>query len=107
MKESKTTTASNWVDPDDIPDLSTPEWVEKFKTAKVKRGRPLAAKKKVLQTLRLDPEVIDYFKGEDPKNWLTRINNTLSQLARGEAVLTPRHRPTAKPKTERKSTNAA
>ena len=75
---------------DDIPDLSTPEWVEKFKSVKVQRGRPLAAKKKVLQTLRLDPEVIDYFKGEDPKNWLTRINSTLSQLARGEAVLTPK-----------------
>ncbi len=44
--------------------------------------------KKVLQTLRLEPEVIDYVKDGDPKNWLTRINTTLSQLALGETVLT-------------------
>jgi uncharacterized protein (DUF4415 family) len=44
--------------------------------------------KKVLQTLRLEPEVIDYVKDGDPKNWLTRINTALSQLARGETVLT-------------------
>ncbi len=90
MTENKANMTPNWADPDEIPDLSAPEWVEKFKSVKVKRGRPLATSKKVLQTLRLDPEVIDYFKGDDPKNWLTRINSTLSQLARGEVVLTPK-----------------
>jgi len=99
MTESKKSSRPSWIDPDDAPDLSTPAWIEKFKSAKVSRGRPIAIKKKVLQTLRLDPEVIEFFKGKNPKNWMTRVNDTLVKIARGEVEL--------KPKSKRKQKQAA
>jgi uncharacterized protein (DUF4415 family) len=65
---------------DDIPDLSTPEWVARFATAKLQRGRPLAAAPKVSTTIRLDPAVIAYFKAEGP-GWQSRINEALRKAA--------------------------
>jgi hypothetical protein len=47
MNVSKKSSAPGWVDPDDVPDLSTPEWAEAFKNAKVRRGRPKALVTKV------------------------------------------------------------
>ena len=44
---------------DDIPDMSTGEWFEKFKSAPVRRGRPKSANPKVLTTIRLDPDVLE------------------------------------------------
>ncbi len=65
---------------DDAPDLSTPEWVMKFATAKVRRGRPKADTTKVSTTIRLSPEVIDYFKAGGP-GWQSRINDALRKVA--------------------------
>ena len=48
--------------PDDAPDLSGDGWPEKFAKAKVRRGRPPVARPKVSTTIRLSPDVIDYFK---------------------------------------------
>ena len=74
-------TSSN--DPDDAPDLSTPEWRAKFAAAPlregakiVRRGRPALAKPKQAVSLRLDPDVIAYFKAGGP-GWQTRINERL------------------------------
>ena len=61
---------------DDIPDLSTPEWVARFATAKVQRGRPKEMVTKVSTTLRLDPEVLDRFKADGP-GWQGRMNAAL------------------------------
>ena len=33
-------------------------------------------------TLRLDPDVIAHFKGDDPKGWQTRLNTALRQVLR-------------------------
>ena len=33
-------------------------------------------------TLRLDPDVIAHFKGDDPKGWQTRLNTALRQMLR-------------------------
>ena len=41
-------------------------------------GRPLKDHKKVSTTLRIDPDVLDAFKGEG-KGWQSRINDTLRE----------------------------
>lgn len=65
---------------DDVPDLSTPYWIEQFSKVKVQRGRPPAAAPKVSTTIRLDPEVIAHFKAEGP-GWQSRINEALRKAA--------------------------
>jgi uncharacterized protein (DUF4415 family) len=65
---------------DDVPDLSTPYWVEQFSKAIVQRGRPKAPVTKVSTTLRLDPDVIDHFKSAGP-GWQSRINEALRKAA--------------------------
>ncbi|RAP39459.1 hypothetical protein BYZ73_20390 [Rhodovulum viride] len=65
---------------DDAPDLSAPEWQEKFANAKVQRGRPKAEKTKVSTTIRLSPEVIEYFKADGP-GWQSRIDEALRKVA--------------------------
>jgi len=42
------------------------------------RGRPPKADKKVMQNLRLDPDVLEAFQREG-KGWQTRINHVLRQ----------------------------
>ena len=60
----------------DIPDMSTPYWTERFDKAIVQRGRPKEAVTKVSTTLRLDPEVLAAFKADGP-GWQSRINAAL------------------------------
>lgn len=65
---------------DDIPDLSTPYWVERFAKARVERGRPKAAVTKTSVTLRLDPDVVESFRATG-KGWQGRINAALRKAA--------------------------
>ncbi len=65
---------------DDIPDLSTPYWVEQFAKAKVQRGRPKEMNPKVSTTIRLDPDVLAAFKAGGP-GWQSRINDALRRAA--------------------------
>jgi len=65
---------------DDAPDLSAPEWQQKFAAAKVRRGRPKAEKTKISTTIRLSPEVIEYFKAGGP-GWQSRIDEALRKAA--------------------------
>lgn len=62
MSVNKKDTATDWVDPDEIPDLSTDDWAETIDAAPVQRGRPKLPVTKVSTTIRLDPDVIDAFK---------------------------------------------
>ena len=61
---------------DDIPDMTTPLWLEKLAHATVQRGRPRSDAPKVSTTLRLDPDVLARFKA-DGKGWQSRINAAL------------------------------
>jgi len=61
---------------DDIPDMSTDYWFERFKSAPVRRGRPPAEIVKKQVTLRLDPDVIEAFKADGP-GWQGRMNAAL------------------------------
>lgn len=65
---------------EDLPDMSTPYWVERFAKAKVQRGRPKAAAPKVSTTIRLDPDVLEAFKAEGA-GWQSRINAALRKAA--------------------------
>ena len=77
MNANEGSTAQGF-DTDDAPDLSRDGWPEKFARATVRRGRPRAAKPKVSTTIRLSPEVIDYFRAGGP-GWQTRIDAALRQ----------------------------
>lgn len=94
MSENKKSTRPEWVDPDDAPDLSTPEWQAKLANVPVIRGRPKMLQPKQLHSIRLDPVIVDYFKGKNEKNWQTRLHDTLLKLALGEAVLTAKKKKT-------------
>jgi uncharacterized protein (DUF4415 family) len=76
MAKNKRSMALAFVDPDEAPDLSTPKWKAKLDAAPVKRGRPKVERPKVSTTLRLDADVLEYFRSHGP-GWQTRINATL------------------------------
>ena len=65
---------------DQIPDLSTPYWVEKFAQARLERGRPKAVVTKKSVTLRLDPDVLEIFRATG-KGWQGRMNAALRKAA--------------------------
>jgi uncharacterized protein (DUF4415 family) len=69
----------DWRDPDDAPDLSAPEWIARMQAQPVKRGRPIAEAPKTSTTIRLDQDVIAYFKAGGP-GWQSRINQALRSL---------------------------
>lgn len=65
---------------DEAPDLSAPEWRAKFDTAPVRRGRPPSDAPKVSTTLRLDPDVLEWFKAGGA-GWQSRMNEALRKAA--------------------------
>jgi len=85
------------------PDEENPEWTEEdFRNARPAleviaevfgpeaaemlrrgRGRPAKPDRKVNQTLRLDPDVLAYFKRQGP-GWQSRINAALRGLMKPE-----------------------
>lgn len=83
MSENNKNTAPNWIDPDEIPDMTTPYWEKKFNEAPVSRGRPILPVTKVSTTIRLDADIIEKFRAQGPR-WQSRINEVLKEwLARG------------------------
>ena len=67
---------SDWIDPDDAPDLSTPAWQAIIDAEPVTRGRPRLPNPKVSTTLRLDADVIEHFRSGGA-GWQSRINAAL------------------------------
>lgn len=83
MTGKKENTESDWVDPDDAPEL-TDEW---FETADVydgekliSRGRPKSDSPKQAISLRVDADVLDKFKADGP-GWQSRMNEALRKAA--------------------------
>lgn len=76
MSESKRNTVDDFVDPDDVPDLTTPEWQKIIDATPVQRGRPRLDVTKEMTTIRLDPDVLAHFRAGGP-GWQTRINEAL------------------------------
>ena len=65
---------------EDIPDLSASYWAKKFEAAPVKRGRPMVDNPKISTPIRLDSDVIAYFK-KGGRGWQSRINTVLREIA--------------------------
>ena len=78
MSANKKRIAEGWTDPDDAPDLSTPEWRKKFAGVQVARGRPKLDQTKVSTTIRLDADIVEKFRAKGP-GWQTRINDALRE----------------------------
>lgn len=76
MTRDKSSAASDWVDTDGAPDLSTPDWVSKLEAAPVHRGLPPAAAGNASTTILLDAEVVAAFRHQGA-DWQTRINAVL------------------------------
>ncbi len=75
--------SGSWVDPDDAPALDA----DYFARAElrqgdkiVRRGRPRAAATKQPVSLRIDGDVIDWFRATGA-GWQTRINDALRKAA--------------------------
>ena len=83
MQTKKPSTESEWVDPEDAPRL-TREWFERadfYHGDKiVRRGRPKSANPKEAVNLRLDVDVLEFFRNTGP-GWQTRINEALRKAA--------------------------
>lgn len=84
MSRKKSVTKSEWVDPDDAPEL-TQEWFDSadyYEGGKLIRpGRPKAAAPKEAISLRLDPDVLSHFRATGP-GWQSRINAALRKAAK-------------------------
>jgi uncharacterized protein (DUF4415 family) len=87
MRKKKSATKSEWIDPDDAPEL-TEEW---FDTAEIwegnkliRPGRPKEAVTKEAVNIRLDPDVVAHYRATGP-GWQSRINETLRKAAKLKA----------------------
>lgn len=80
MIVNKSDIETNWVDPDDAPEL-TDEWFAKATLMDgekaVRRGRPAGSTKQQV-AIRLDQDVIAHFKAMG-SGWQTRINAALKE----------------------------
>ena len=83
MQTKKPGIESEWVDPEDAPHL-TREWFERADLYRgdkmVRRGRPKSASPKEAVNLRLDADVLGYFRTTGP-GWQSRINEALRKAA--------------------------
>ncbi len=87
MPTKKPTITSKWVDPDEAPHL-TREWFEAGEIREGDRlirparpiGRPKKTTPKEAVNIRLDPDVLAYFRATGP-DWQSRINEALRKAA--------------------------
>jgi uncharacterized protein (DUF4415 family) len=84
MSANKKSISSDWVDPDDAPDLSHPEWVEKFATVKSVRGRPRVQTPKTAISIRLSQDVVERFRATGA-GWQTRMDQALKEWLKTNA----------------------
>jgi uncharacterized protein (DUF4415 family) len=73
-----------WVDPDEAPELIR-EYFERADLYRgdelLRRGRPPSANPKQALKLRIDADVVEYFRATGP-GWQTRINDALRRVAK-------------------------
>jgi uncharacterized protein (DUF4415 family) len=82
MSVSSEDTGTEWVDPDDAPELDD-EWFDKadfmIGDKVIRPGRPRGSAKRAV-SIRLDQAVIDHFRAGGP-GWQSRINAALRKAA--------------------------
>lgn len=76
-------TTTDWIDPDDAPTLGQ-DWFEAAELRDgdevVRRGRPRSENSKQAVSLRLDADVLAWFK-KSGAGWQTRMNEALRKVA--------------------------
>jgi len=86
MQTKKPTSENNWSDPDDAPHLGR-EWFDHaeikngeqvLRAAKV--GRPKSASPKQAVNIRLDADLLEYFRATGP-GWQSRVNEALRKVS--------------------------
>jgi uncharacterized protein (DUF4415 family) len=84
MPTKKPITRSKWIDPDEAPHLDR-DWFERAEIREggklVRPGRPKSDAAKESISLRLDPDVLAFFRATGP-GWQTRINDALRKVAK-------------------------
>ena len=79
MNANKHATPTEWIDPDDAPEL-TDEFFEQadeyIGDKLIRRGRPKAEQTKQALTVRYDADIVAAFKATG-KGWQTRMNEAL------------------------------
>lgn len=81
MNVNKPAMPTDWIDPDDAPELSD-EFFEQadeyLGDQRVRRGRPRMQVHKLALTVRYDTDVVEAFKATG-KGWQTRMNAALKE----------------------------
>jgi len=88
MRKRKPTGGRKWVDPEDAPPLDR-DWFERAEIREGERllrkarprGRPKSAAPKKAVSLRLDADIVAYYRATGP-GWQSRINAALRRAAR-------------------------
>ena len=84
MPTKKRISKSKWVDPDDAPRLGR-DWFRRAEIRQgrelVRRGRPKSVAPKKAINIRIDPDVLAFFRAGGP-GWQSRINKLLRKAAR-------------------------
>ena len=84
MGKKKPVIKSEWIDADDAPEL-TQEWFDSADYYEggrlIRPGRPKSDAAKESISLRLDPDVLAFFRATGP-GWQTRINDALRKVAK-------------------------
>lgn len=82
MTENKLATDTNWVDPDDAPELDD-DWFDRAELRIgrriIRKGHPPGATKTQI-ALRVDNDVLAAFRAEGP-GWQSRMNDALRKAA--------------------------
>lgn len=82
MEKSNVDTESNWVDPDDAPELDD-DWFDRAEIrigeTVIRPGRPKGSAKHPV-SLRLDKDVLARFRADGP-GWQSRMNEALRKAA--------------------------
>lgn len=83
MAKSSAATKTEWIDPDDAPEL-TDEWFDKadfmIGDQIIRPGRPKGSGAKQPVSLRLDKDVLAHFRATGP-GWQSRMNEALRKAA--------------------------
>jgi uncharacterized protein (DUF4415 family) len=84
MNANKPNTGTDWIDPDDAPEL-TDEFFEQADEYRgdtlVRRGRPKSKDRKTLLSVRYSQEVVNYFRATG-EGWQARMDEVLKEWVR-------------------------
>lgn len=88
MTENKLNTVTDWIDPDDAPELTDDffEQADEYReNTLVRRGRVQTKAQKVFLSVPYSPEVVDYFRATG-EGWQARMDMALKDWIKTHAA---------------------